>query len=59
MTFVLRTYGIDNGEDTIYSFTPEELTKYQENLYETHSDDILIIVDEVDDGVAYLALKQA
>lgn len=58
MTFVLRTYGIDNGEDTTYSFTPDEFTRYQESLYETHSNDILIVVDEVDKDVVYLALKQ-
>lgn len=59
MTFVLRTYGIDNGEDTTYSFTPEELAKYQENLYETHSYDILLVLDDVDKDVTYLALKRA
>lgn len=58
MTFVLRTYGIDNGEDTTHSFTPDEFTRYQESLYETHSNDILIVVDEVDKDVVYLALKQ-
>lgn len=59
MMFVLRTYGIDGEEDTTYSFTPEEIAKYQEKLYETHSDDILIVVDEVDRDVVYLALRQA
>lgn len=59
MIFVLRTYGIDGDEDTTYSFTSEEIAKYQEQLYETHSDDILIVVDEVQEDIVYLALRKA